>query len=106
MRAAQARMRTRQGIAHGGMIAAGLMIGLATQVDDLAGDGGADRMMTIVVALGSSIILATAIPFLNSACPKCGGRYHGVLSLFASPERPPPCRRCGFHIDTHVSRYS
>lgn len=102
LRAAMDGMRARQRMAG-----VGAMIGIIIA-------GGWHRIAPYApadlrwYAWGAAILVPIlfSLPFLNSKCPQCKGRYHGIGSIARNQEAPLPCKSCGFKIDQHVSRYS
>jgi hypothetical protein len=100
LRAAVEGMRTKQKIAAGGAVFAGILGGAVHNLAEVT--PVARTVLWVVAAL---IAIGAFIPFLLSVCPKCKGRYHGIGSVFRNAENPGPCKSCGFQIDRHISRY-
>ncbi len=101
LKLAMNRMRRKQQLARGAWIFAGLTGLLWTEPFPLT--DGERYLISAGFALAA---LLMQIPFLRSPCPNCGKPYHGITNPYRNPNgAPPPCRRCGFDIDKHVTPY-
>jgi len=106
LRAAMAQMRSKQGFARGGVIAAVLLFFVGRQFNAVLPPKTVDILSVALGIAGLVIIVLTALPFMRSPCPKCRQPYHSPLALLRAADNPAPCKHCGFQIDQHVSRYS
>jgi len=96
------RMLRKQQLARGTWILAAMLTALLWTEPFPLTDG--ERY---VISAGFWLIaLIMQVPFLRSPCPNCGKPYHGITNPYRNTNgAPPPCRRCGFDIDKHVTPY-
>ena len=95
-------MRSRQRFALGGLVAGAALVATRHQLAEIL----PPTISGVLLAGGVVIPLASGIPFLRATCPKCKQRYHSLASLFRHPDRPAPCKSCGFDIDKPIPRYA
>src|SRR6187399_1324971 len=77
--------RMRQRFAQGGAFVMALCLYGAGQAAHAA-----PTLAIVLRCLAPIVLVATAIPFWRTRCPRCRKRYHGVLGILGSPENPPP----------------